>query len=89
MLIANGNAYLRKLILRSNSGIRRGGIVALSLDDRLLSSESIEVYFKNVLLKNVQEIERVLQNIIDTAQGKERSILSLCNSNNPYELFQI
>ena len=84
----HGNAYLRSLILRSNSGIRRGGIVALSLDDRLLSSDSIEVYFKNVLLKNVQEIERVLQNIIDTAQGKERSILSLCNSNNPYELFK-
>ncbi len=60
---SNGNAYLRKLILRSNSGIRRGGSVALSLNDRLLSPQSIEVYFKNILLKNAQEVGRLLQSI--------------------------
>ena len=82
-----GNAYLRKLILRSNSGIRRGGLVALSLNEQLLSPQSIEVYFKNMLLKNGQESERLLQNIIDKEQhtGKGLALLS-CNNPAEFEL---
>ncbi len=59
----SGNALMRRLILRSNSGIRRGGSVALSLNEQLLSPQSIEVYFKNILLKDNQEVEQLLLNM--------------------------
>lgn len=86
----NGNAYLRKLILRSNSGIRRGGTVALSLNEQLLAPQSIEVYFKNMLLKNIQESERLLQNIINKEQhtGRESALIS-CNNPAEFELTQL
>jgi len=62
----DGNAYLRQLLLRSNSGMKRSGSVGISLNEQLFSPQSIKIYFRDVAVKHVEELDRLAQSIIDT-----------------------
>jgi hypothetical protein len=63
---ANGNCYLRQLLLRSNSGRRRSGPVRISLNEEMLTPDSIEVYVADALIDDPEELERLALSIIST-----------------------
>jgi hypothetical protein len=54
-----GNTYLRKLLLRSNSGRRRRGPVSLSINEENLHPGSIRVYVEGVLVQDEDKLQRL------------------------------
>jgi hypothetical protein len=63
------NAYLRQIIFRSNSGIRRAGPVGISLNENLLAPNSISIYLENTPARDPEELDRLSQSIIQNEQS--------------------
>ena len=59
-----GNAYLRQLLLRSNTGRRRTGPVSISLNEQLLSPQSIKIFVGEALIENADELQHLARAII-------------------------
>jgi hypothetical protein len=59
----DGNAYLRRLLLRSNPGMRLPGPVGISLNEQLLPARSIKVYFSETPVLHAEELNRLIETI--------------------------
>jgi hypothetical protein len=59
----DGNAYLRRLLLRSNSGMRLPGPVGISLNEQLLPAHSIKVFFSETPVLHAEELSRLIESI--------------------------
>jgi hypothetical protein len=79
------NAYLRQLLLRSNTGRRRKGPVSISLNEQILSPQSIKVYVGDVLIQDVQTLQHMAATIINSENGQalgERNESNRSNGSN-------
>ncbi len=65
-----GNASLKKLLFRSNSGMRRAGSVGISLNEQLLDPQHIKIYVENKLITDSEELGHLTRAIINAEQDK-------------------
>jgi hypothetical protein len=69
-----GNCYLRHLLLRSNSGRRRSGPVRISLNEQLLSPQSIRVYIEDTLTSAPDELENLARSILEEESASDENV---------------
>ena len=67
---AGGEPLIRRIISRSNAGLRRAGPVVLSLNERILPPSAIKGYIDDRLLTNPHEIQE-RADAIETAWNME------------------
>ncbi len=73
----DGNAYLRRLLLRSNPGMRLPGPVGISLNEQLLPARSIKVYFSETPVRHTEELNRLIDTI-SRSSTKTKVVEALC-----------
>ena len=71
------NAYLRQLLLRSNTGRRRSGPVSISLNEEFLLPQSIKIYLGETVVKDTYVLQRMAEAILSS-----ENILGLENHGN-------
>jgi hypothetical protein len=74
----DGNAYLRRLIYRSNSGMRRNGPIGISLMEDFLSPKYIKIFLNGKEIKDAEQLRGLALVIIakDDITSGDKLILS-------------
>lgn len=60
---ADGTPLVKRIVFRKNPGRRRGGIVALSLNESFLPPENIHVYVDGTRALDKREISRLAEEL--------------------------